>query len=284
MTGRTPRAAAAALAAMLVACATAAPRPEVVAPRRTPVALAALPAVRYPSMLQSANIEGDVVLDVVVDSAGRVAWGRSTVVKSSHDLFTEAARSAFHRATWTPATEGGVPTAGTWRDTIEFRIQDDRVPCEAARAHHRRVCAQATSIGVARPMSAAEREELLDTLRAGRERWRNERPRRYRLEVTENAGMIAYVGPQFRLVTEVVGDSVRHVRRTRVAEPRLSWRATTVERLFAWAEDHVRTTDARVDVLELDPRYGFPRRLHSDRANTTDSETDVRVAAFTPVR
>ena len=62
---------------------------------------------RYPEMLKSGGIEGEVLAQFVVDTAGRVESGSFKVLKSSHDLFTVAVRNALPQMRFYPAEVGG---------------------------------------------------------------------------------------------------------------------------------------------------------------------------------
>lgn len=65
------------------------------------------PAPRYPDMLRSANIEGEVLAQFVVDTTGRYESGSFKVIKSSHDLFTAAVRNQLPNMRFYPAEIGG---------------------------------------------------------------------------------------------------------------------------------------------------------------------------------
>jgi protein TonB len=62
---------------------------------------------RYPDMLRSANIEGEVLAQFIVDTTGRFEPGSFKVIKSSHDLFTQAVRNALPNMKFYPAEIGG---------------------------------------------------------------------------------------------------------------------------------------------------------------------------------
>lgn len=62
---------------------------------------------RYPDMLRSANVEGEVLVQFVVDTTGRVERGSIKILKSSHDLFTNAVQSALGGMRFYPAEIGG---------------------------------------------------------------------------------------------------------------------------------------------------------------------------------
>jgi|SRR5213593_2684055 len=65
------------------------------------------PPPRYPDMLRSANVEGEVLAQFVVDTTGRVDMSQFKVLKSSHDLFTSAVRQHLTVSRYYPAEIGG---------------------------------------------------------------------------------------------------------------------------------------------------------------------------------
>jgi protein TonB len=65
------------------------------------------PTPRYPDMLRSANVEGEVLAQFVVDTTGRADMGTFKVLKSSHDLFTNAVRAALPSMRFYAAEIGG---------------------------------------------------------------------------------------------------------------------------------------------------------------------------------
>ena len=65
------------------------------------------PAPRYPDMLRSANVEGEVLAQFVVDTTGRADMSTFKVLKSSHDLFTNAVRAVLPQMRFYPAEIGG---------------------------------------------------------------------------------------------------------------------------------------------------------------------------------
>ena len=65
------------------------------------------PAPRYPESLRSGMIEGEVLVQFVVDSTGRAVPGSDRVFSSTHDLFTAAVRSALPHMRFLPAEIGG---------------------------------------------------------------------------------------------------------------------------------------------------------------------------------
>jgi protein TonB len=62
---------------------------------------------RYPDMLRSANVEGEVLAQFVVDTTGRADMSTFKVLKSTHDLFTNAVKAALPNMRFFPAEVGG---------------------------------------------------------------------------------------------------------------------------------------------------------------------------------
>jgi protein TonB len=77
---------------------------------------------RYPSMLQSAGLEGDVRAQFVVDTLGRVEQGSFRAVESTHALFAAAVRDALTQARFKPAEAGGHKVRQLVEQTFTFRI------------------------------------------------------------------------------------------------------------------------------------------------------------------
>ncbi|MEO7966756.1 MAG: TonB family protein [Gemmatimonadaceae bacterium] len=63
--------------------------------------------LRYPSMLQGAGISGEVTMQYVVDTLGRVEKESVRAIESNHPLFTQAVRDALFRMRFAPAEAGG---------------------------------------------------------------------------------------------------------------------------------------------------------------------------------
>ena len=86
------------------------------------VALPGNAVPRYPSMLQSAGVEGSIRAQFVVDTLGRVEQGSFRALESTHDLFTAAVREALVRARFTPAELGGHKVRQLVEQTFTFNI------------------------------------------------------------------------------------------------------------------------------------------------------------------
>lgn len=78
--------------------------------------------VTYPAIAEDNNIEGTVVIALVVDAEGRVTERR--VVRSIHFLLDEAALEATEKLPQLlPAIENGRPIAGTMMMPLRFRLE-----------------------------------------------------------------------------------------------------------------------------------------------------------------
>jgi protein TonB len=62
---------------------------------------------RYPDILRQAGVEGEVLAMFVVDTTGKVESGSFKVLKSTHDLFAQAVRTALPGMRFIPAEVGG---------------------------------------------------------------------------------------------------------------------------------------------------------------------------------
>jgi protein TonB len=62
---------------------------------------------RYPDLLRSAGVEGEVLAQFVVDTTGHVEPGSIRVLRSAHALFAQAVERALPQARFIPAEAGG---------------------------------------------------------------------------------------------------------------------------------------------------------------------------------
>jgi TonB family protein len=85
--------------------------------------LAGNPGPRYPEVLRSANAEGEVTAQFVVDTDGRPIPSTLKIVASSHDLFTTAVRNALPNIKYSPATVGGKAVKQLVKKTFTFSLQ-----------------------------------------------------------------------------------------------------------------------------------------------------------------
>ncbi len=61
----------------------------------------------YPEMLKSSGVEGEALVQFVVDTTGRAELGSFKVLRASHDAFGQAVRAALPRMRFLPAEIGG---------------------------------------------------------------------------------------------------------------------------------------------------------------------------------
>jgi hypothetical protein len=134
------------------------------------------------------------------------------------------------------------------------------------------------------------RHRLLDSLKAGRARWSANGPHHYLLEAEMGAfwqGVVYRENiPRWPEVEVRDGAIVRIRPATRpdTAVGLTSGLTMTVEDLFASAEQELSDSTRAVSALELDPTYGFPRRIDADTPGMSDVWSHIRVRRFTPVR
>lgn len=79
------------------------------------------PSPTYPPALRSAGIEGDVVLELLIDAAGNVV--AAAIVESTNAAFDQAALDAGRQVKFVPARQGGAPVAVKIRFPIKFRLR-----------------------------------------------------------------------------------------------------------------------------------------------------------------
>ena len=65
------------------------------------------PQPRYPDMLKSANVEGEVLAQFVVDTTGRAEMNTFKILKSSHELFSSSVKNVLPNMRFYPAEIGG---------------------------------------------------------------------------------------------------------------------------------------------------------------------------------
>ena len=101
--------------------------PDAVAPRAvepdiiTPPVLIRRSLPEYPAAARAAQLEGDVVLEAVVGSDGRVQDVR--VLQSLHPLIDEAARNAVRKYEYSPGRRNGTPELARVRTTVSFKLR-----------------------------------------------------------------------------------------------------------------------------------------------------------------
>ena len=76
----------------------------------------------YPDMLRSANVEGEVLAQFVVNARGRFEVGSLKVLKSSHDLFSVSVRNALPMMRFRPAELGGKKVRQLVQQPFDFTL------------------------------------------------------------------------------------------------------------------------------------------------------------------
>jgi TonB family protein len=100
------------------------------------------PALDYPATLMLEGIEGEVLLEAVVDSTGRVDPTSVRVLKASHSDFETPAIRMLEETRFRPATRGGRPTDALVTVPISFELASvviDSVGAEIAMSRGRRL-------------------------------------------------------------------------------------------------------------------------------------------------
>jgi TonB family protein len=84
--------------------------------------------IRFPDMLGSAHVGGEVRLELTVDPDGRVDLPRTAIRSSTHDMFASAVRRAIVDWRFSPALAGGRAVRAHVPVTAVFVTADDTVP------------------------------------------------------------------------------------------------------------------------------------------------------------
>jgi periplasmic protein TonB len=88
-----------------------------------PVVAAGACSPRYPDILRSANVEGEVLAQFVVDADGKVESGSFKPLKSSHELFTSAVRTTLQGCKYIAAEVGGKKVKQLVQQPFVFALQ-----------------------------------------------------------------------------------------------------------------------------------------------------------------
>jgi periplasmic protein TonB len=77
---------------------------------------------RYPDILRQAGVEGEVLAQFVVDTSGKAEAGSFKVLKTSHELFASAVKSALPGMRFIPAEVGGKKVKQLVQQPFTFAI------------------------------------------------------------------------------------------------------------------------------------------------------------------
>lgn len=80
------------------------------------------PTPRYPDILKSAGVEGEVVVSFVVDTTGRADMSQFHILKTTHELFSAAVRTALPTMRFLPAEVGGKKVKQLVQQPFVFNI------------------------------------------------------------------------------------------------------------------------------------------------------------------
>jgi protein TonB len=81
------------------------------------------PRPRYPFSLLSMGVEGNVVVQFVVDSGGKADMRSLRVLRSTHELFTRAVRAVLPRLRFLPAEVGGSKVEVLVEQPFQFSVR-----------------------------------------------------------------------------------------------------------------------------------------------------------------
>jgi protein TonB len=84
--------------------------------------LAESPKPKYPSVLESSGIAGEVQAQFVVASSGRADMDSFKVLKSTNELFTQAVKNVLPRMKFSPAMIGGKPVNQLVQQSFQFAV------------------------------------------------------------------------------------------------------------------------------------------------------------------
>lgn len=82
-------------------------------------------APRYPDMLRSANVEGEVLAQFIVDQNGAADTSSFKVLRSTHPLFTQTVKEALPTMRFSPALVGGRPVKQLLQMPFQFSLTKD---------------------------------------------------------------------------------------------------------------------------------------------------------------
>ena len=77
---------------------------------------------KYPSVLETSGIAGEVQAQFVVKSDGRADMDTFKVLKASNDLFTQSIKNYLPRARFSPAMIGGKPVNQLVQQSFQFAV------------------------------------------------------------------------------------------------------------------------------------------------------------------
>jgi protein TonB len=80
------------------------------------------PKPKYPSVLESSGIAGEVQAQFVVNTQGKADMDQFKVLKSTNELFTQAVKNVLPRMRFSPAMIGGKPVNQLVQQSFQFAV------------------------------------------------------------------------------------------------------------------------------------------------------------------
>ena len=80
------------------------------------------PKPKYPAVLESSGIAGEVQAQFVVNSTGKADMESFKVLKSTNELFTQAVKNVLPRMKFSPAMIGGKPVNQLVQQSFQFAV------------------------------------------------------------------------------------------------------------------------------------------------------------------
>jgi protein TonB len=87
------------------------------------VPLSGNPKPDYPSMLQSAHVDGEVLAQFVVDTTGRVDMSTFRAIQATDELFVQSVRRALSQWRFLPAEVGGAKVKQLVQMPLRFKVR-----------------------------------------------------------------------------------------------------------------------------------------------------------------
>jgi TonB family protein len=81
------------------------------------------PSPDYPISLRAAQVEGEALVQFVVDKSGRVEPGSIAIVQATHPLFAESVRRWLARTRYAPAEVNGAPVRQLVQQQVAFTLR-----------------------------------------------------------------------------------------------------------------------------------------------------------------
>jgi len=81
------------------------------------------PPLQYPDILRQAGVEGDVLIEAIIDTTGKAEPGSVRVLHSTHPAFDKEAMDVVSKSLYRPGRMGGVPVRVLVNVPVTFSIR-----------------------------------------------------------------------------------------------------------------------------------------------------------------